>query len=154
MRDTQRRTRKESWKHKGVSPWRPLRRPDWRRPHSSRYRARAADALLSGSITSAAGEKTGRGDGFRQGRRRGPSPPPSTPDDSGNYYFPPLPTGKYRVWAQALTILRPPRARSISPAAKHPGFSRSARLRISSGQLPGDLVIASLPRRGRRTTPA
>ena len=23
-------------------------------------------------------------------------------DESGNYYFPPLPDGKYRVWAQAL----------------------------------------------------
>ena len=28
-------------------------------------------------------------------------------DETGNYYFPPLPNGKYRVWAQALTYNAP-----------------------------------------------
>ena len=33
-----------------------------------------------------------------------PSPPPSTPTKPARYYFPPMPAGKYRVWAQALTF--------------------------------------------------
>src|ERR1700736_6551388 len=65
--------------------------------------ARAADALLSGSVTSAAGEKMG---GVTVSAKAAGSSITTTvyTDEAGNYYFPPLPTGNYRVWAQAVTF--------------------------------------------------
>src|SRR5262245_41017137 len=64
--------------------------------------AARADALLAGTITSAAGEKMG---GVTVSARAEGSPITTSvfTDETGNYYFPPLPDGKYRVWAQALT---------------------------------------------------
>ena len=62
-----------------------------------------ADAHLGGTITSASGEKIG-------GMTVSAKPEGGTitttvfTDDTGDYYFPPLPTGKYRVWAQALSF--------------------------------------------------
>ena len=67
--------------------------------------AQAADAVLSGTITSASGEKMA-------GVTVSAKPEGSTittsvyTDQQGNYYFPPMPAGKYRVWAQALTFER------------------------------------------------
>src|SRR5437879_3100333 len=60
-----------------------------------------ADALLAGSITSAAGEKIG---GVTvSAKAEGSTITTSVyTDESGAYYFPPLPEGKYRVWAQAI----------------------------------------------------
>src|SRR5438094_5709600 len=64
--------------------------------------AACADALLAGTITSAAGEKMG---GVTvSAKAEGATITTSVyTDESGAYYFPPLPEGKYRVWAQALT---------------------------------------------------
>jgi len=61
-----------------------------------------ADALLTGAVTSAAGEKMG---GVTVSAKAEGSPITTSvfTDESGNYYFPLLPSGKYRVWAQALT---------------------------------------------------
>ena len=65
--------------------------------------ASAGDSILSGSISSAAGEKLG-------GVTVSAKPVGGTitttvfTDESGDYYFPPLPAGKYRVWSQALTF--------------------------------------------------
>src|SRR5437588_12542987 len=65
--------------------------------------ASADDPILSGRIGSAAGEKLG-------GVTVSAKPVGGTitttvfSDASGDYYFPALPTGKYRVWAQALTF--------------------------------------------------
>ena len=61
-----------------------------------------ADALLSGTITSPAGEKMG-GVTVSAKAERSPIATSVFTDESGNYYFPPLPDGKYRVWVQALT---------------------------------------------------
>jgi hypothetical protein len=64
--------------------------------------AQAADALLRGTITSAAGEKMG---GVTVSAKPAGGTITTTvfTDEAGNYYFPPLPSGKYRVWAQALS---------------------------------------------------
>ena len=61
----------------------------------------AADAQLSGTITSATGEKLG---GITvSAKQDGTTITTSVyTDESGNYYFPPLPAGKYQIWAQAL----------------------------------------------------
>src|SRR5882762_6948543 len=61
-----------------------------------------ADALLSGTITSAAGQKMG---GVTvSAKADGATITTSVyTDQNGGYYFPPLPPGKYSVWAQALT---------------------------------------------------
>ena len=69
-------------------------RSGWPRP--------AADQLLTGAIASASGQKLGRRARCRPSWKARRSPPASTPTQNGNYYFPPLPDGKYSVWAQAL----------------------------------------------------
>jgi len=60
-----------------------------------------ADALLSGAITSASGEKMG---GVTVSVKADGSTITTSvyTDAAGNYYFPPLPEGNYRVWAQAV----------------------------------------------------
>src|SRR5438874_7900440 len=65
--------------------------------------AASADALLAGTITSASGEKMG---GVTvSAKAEGATITTSVyTDETGNYYFPPLPEGKYRVWAQAVTF--------------------------------------------------
>src|SRR5215467_7774088 len=64
--------------------------------------AHAADVLLSGTIASAAGEKMG---GVTVSAKADASLITTTvyTDEAGGYYFPPLPQGKYKVWAQAVT---------------------------------------------------
>ena len=73
----------------------------------------AADQVLNGAISSAAGEKL---DGVTvSAKKEGSTITTSVyTDESGNYYFPPLPAGKYSVWAQALSF-ETARPRSISP---------------------------------------
>src|SRR4051794_22800229 len=63
----------------------------------------AADALLAGTITSAAGDNMG---GVTvSAKAEGSTITTSVyTDEAGRYYFPALPEGKYRVWAQALTF--------------------------------------------------
>ena len=65
--------------------------------------ALAADQLLSGAIASASGEKLG---GVTVSAKLDGSTITTSvyTDEQGNYYFPPLPAGKYRVWAQALAF--------------------------------------------------
>ena len=57
--------------------------------------------LLTGAITSASGEKLG---GVTVSAKLDGSTITTSvyTDETGNYYFPPLPAGKYQVWAQAL----------------------------------------------------
>src|SRR5437879_9227571 len=63
--------------------------------------AQAADQSLTGAITSASGEKLG---GVTVSAKLDGSTITTSvyTDDAGNYYFPPLAAGKYKVWAQAL----------------------------------------------------
>ena len=62
----------------------------------------AAEALLSGTIKSSSGENMG---GVTVSAKAEGSTITTTvfTDEAGNYYFPPLSTGQYRVWAQALS---------------------------------------------------
>ena len=62
-----------------------------------------ADAVLSGTIKSAAGEALG---GVTVSARADGSNIVTSvfTDAAGNYYFPPLANGKYKVWAQAITF--------------------------------------------------
>src|SRR5215469_14113864 len=71
--------------------------------------AGAADVLLSGAVKSASGEAMG---GVTVSAKSGTITTTVFSDEAGNYYFPPLPAGQYRVWRRRLA-LRPPRARSI-----------------------------------------
>src|SRR5215471_3560847 len=65
--------------------------------------AGAADAVLSGTIKSADGAALGGA--TVSARRDGSNIVTSVfADEGGNYYFPPLSAGKYRVWAQAITF--------------------------------------------------
>src|SRR5436190_24317141 len=65
--------------------------------------ASAADAILSGSVKSATGEAMG---GVMVSAKPAGGTITTTvmTDESGRYYFPPLPTANYRVWANALSF--------------------------------------------------
>ena len=61
-----------------------------------------ADALLSGMIKSSDGKAMG-GVTVSAKPEGGTITTTVFTDEAGNYYFPPLPAGHYRVWAQALS---------------------------------------------------
>src|SRR5260370_7273765 len=63
----------------------------------------AADQILNGAISSPSGEKLG---GVTVSAKQDGSTITTSvyTDEAGNYYFPPLPAGKYQVWAQALSF--------------------------------------------------
>jgi streptogramin lyase len=107
--------------------------------------AARADALLSGTITSAGGEKLS---GVTvSAKKEGSTVTTSVyTDDSGAYYFPPLPEGKYRVWAQALSFERSDAPVELAANAHADlvlkpitDFERQVR------QLPGEMLMAALP---------
>ena len=64
-----------------------------------------ADALLTGAVTSATGEKMSGVTVSAKAEKSTITTSVYT-DESGNYYFPPLANGKYKIWAQALTFHR------------------------------------------------
>jgi streptogramin lyase len=107
--------------------------------------AYAADQLLSGAITSKAGQNL---EGVTvSAKREGSTITTSVyTDTTGNYYFPPLPAGKYNVWAQALgfettkssVTLDAKRRQNLTLA---PMTDAEQRFR----QLPGELMVAALP---------
>src|SRR5207237_4696473 len=86
--------------------------------------AQAADQLLAGSITSASGQKL---EGVTvSAKREGSTITTSVyTDETGNYYFPPLETGKYRVWSQTLGFETSKGVVDIS-AAKQQNFTLAA----------------------------
>ena len=107
--------------------------------------ARAADVLLSGVVASAAGEKMA---GVTVSAKADGSVITTTvyTDEAGAYYFPPLPQGKYRVWAQALSFETAKGDVDLSAAQRQnftlspiKDFERQVR------QLPGDMIYAALP---------
>jgi streptogramin lyase len=102
----------------------------------------AADAILNGAITSAAGEKMG-------GVTVSAKPEGATitttvfTDADGRYFFPPMPGGKYRVWAQAVSFETAKREVDLA-ASKAQDFTLGP-AKDYFRQLPGDLVLAALP---------
>jgi streptogramin lyase len=107
--------------------------------------ALAADQLLTGAISSSAGEKLG---GVTVSAKLDGSTITTSvyTDESGNYYFPPMPAGKYQVWAQALGFETAKGSADLSATAHHnitlaAITDPEARIR----QLPSELLVAALP---------
>ena len=107
--------------------------------------AHAADVLLSGSIKSAAGEKMG---GVTvSAKEDGKTITTSVyTDESGDYVFPPLASGKYRVWAQAVGFETAKNEIDLG-AVKHQDLTLSPikDFERQVEQLPGDMILAGLP---------
>src|SRR5262245_9140546 len=107
--------------------------------------AQAADQLLSGAITSASGEKLG---GVTVSAKLDGSTITTSvySDDAGNYYFPPLPAGKYKVWAQALGFETAKGDVDLSSAKK-----QNLALKAMTDQeqivrqMPGEMLVEALP---------
>src|SRR3979490_1524882 len=107
--------------------------------------AHAADQLLSGAIASRSGQKL---EGVTvSAKLEGSTIATSVyTDAAGVYIFPPLPAGKYRVWAQALGFERSNGAVELSAARRHDftlqEFTDPER---RFRQLPGEMMVAALP---------
>jgi streptogramin lyase len=104
--------------------------------------AQAADAILSGAIAGPGGDKMG---GVTVSAKADGSTITTTvyTDEGGNYYFPPLPAGHYRVWAQAISFATA-NAQVDLAANKAQNFTLSP-LKDYFRQLPGDAIINALP---------
>jgi streptogramin lyase len=105
----------------------------------------AADQLLSGAISSQSGLKL---EGVTvSAKKEGSTITTSVyTDGAGNYFFPPLPQGKYRVWAQALGF-------EIARGTAGPGAAWRQNFTLQEmtdaerrfRQLPGEMMVAALP---------
>src|SRR5215831_12190095 len=107
--------------------------------------AARADALLTGSIASAAGEKMG---GVTVSAKAEGSPITTSvyTDETGAYYFPPLPEGKYRVWAQAIKFQTAKANVELSKTNRQDFVLQTvANNEDWIRQLPGDEFLAALP---------
>lgn len=104
--------------------------------------AQAADHLLAGIVTTSSGEALG---GVTvSAKRQGSNITTSVfTDEQGNYYFPAMPSGGYRVWAQAVTF-GTAKAEVRLTATRHQTFTLKP-LADFVPQLTGDVMIASLP---------
>jgi len=102
----------------------------------------AADTLLSGTIKSAAGEAMG---GVTVSAKADGGSITTTvfTDEAGNYYFPPLPNGKYRVWAQAVSFATAKSSIDLK-SPHHQDFTLKP-MKDYVRQLPGDVLIGALP---------
>jgi virginiamycin B lyase len=107
--------------------------------------AHAADQSLSGAITARSGTRL---EGVTvSAKLEGTTITTSVyTDTAGNYLFPPLPAGKYRVWAQAIGF-----EMSESPvelaAARRRDFTLQEMIDPERRfrQLPGEMMVAALP---------
>jgi streptogramin lyase len=104
--------------------------------------AQAADQRLAGTITSESGETLS---GVTVSAKADGSTITTSvfTDEQGNYYFPPLPEGKYALWAQAVTF-QTGRGKVDLTATRHQDF-KLAPMQDFVRQLTGDVFIASLP---------
>src|ERR1700758_1942784 len=102
--------------------------------------AQAADQVLYGSIASASGQKL---DGVTvSAKREGSTITTSVyTDATGNYYFPPLPAGKYSVWAQALGFEQSKAQVDLTANKRHDlSLKTIGDAELRWRQLPGELV--------------
>ena len=107
--------------------------------------AHAADPILSGAVGARSGQKL---DGVTvSARLEGSTITTSVyTDTGGNYYFPSLPVGKYRVWAQALGFERSTATVDLSAARRHDfTLQEIADAERRFRQLPGEMMVAALP---------
>jgi len=105
----------------------------------------AADQVLTGTISSASGQKL---DGVTVSAKMEGSTITTSiyTDEKGSYYFPPLPAGKYKVWAQALGFETAKSSVDLTTARRQDLVLKEItdperRYR----QLPSEAVIAALP---------
>ncbi len=105
----------------------------------------ASAALLTGAVTAATGEKMG---GVTVSAKAAGSTITTSvyTDDQGNYYFPPMPAGKYQVWAQTLSFEMTKNAVDLAAARRtdlvlKPITDAERRIR----QMPGEMLMAALP---------
>jgi streptogramin lyase len=107
--------------------------------------AQAANVLLTGAIVSASGAKLG-GVTVLAKAQGGTVTTTVYTDATGNYYYPPLPAGKYRVWAQAIGY-RTARSTVDLSANRRQNFklARIADPEQAFRQLPGNTMLAALP---------
>ena len=107
--------------------------------------AAAADVVLSGAVKSATGEAMG---GVTVSAKAEGQTITTTvfTDDAGNFYFPPLPAGGYRLWAQALGF-ETAKAEIDSAATRRADFALRpiADFERQVRQLPGEMLLAALP---------
>jgi len=107
--------------------------------------ARAADELLSGTIKAASGTALG-GVTVSAKPEGGTITTTVFTDESGNYYFPPLPAGKYRVWAQAVSFATATGVVDLAANGRH-DFTLAAMNdpERTFEQLPGNVILSGLP---------
>jgi len=107
--------------------------------------AASADQLLTGSIASATGQKL---DGIQVSAKKAGSTITTSvyTDHNGDYFFPAMSDGKYRVWAQALGFYTAKGELDLT-ATRHQDFKLAAitdaeeRVR----QMPSEMLAAALP---------
>src|SRR5205823_8057672 len=107
--------------------------------------AQAADQLLTGAISSRAGQKL---EGVTvSAKLEGSTITTSVyTDETGRYYFPPMPAGKYRIWAQALGFETAKSSLDLTAGRHHDLVLQemtNPEKRIR--QLPSELLAAALP---------
>jgi streptogramin lyase len=105
----------------------------------------AADVVLTGAIKSPSGEEMA---GVTVSAKAEGQTITTTvfTDEAGSFYFPPLPSGAYRVWAQALGF-ETARAEIDSAATRRADFTLRpiADFERQVRQLPGEMLLAALP---------
>jgi streptogramin lyase len=107
--------------------------------------AQAADHLLSGTIASVSGERLAGA--TVSAKAVGTTITTSVyADEQGAFYFPPLPPGRYSVWAQALAFEMAKDEIDLNAPQRHdlvlaPITDRERQVR----QLPGEMLLAALP---------
>ena len=104
-----------------------------------------ADQLLTGSIASATGQKL---EGVQVSAKKDGSTITTSvyTDQNGDYFFPPLADGKYRVWAQALGFQTATGAVDLT-ATRHQDLKLAAITDAEARyrQLPPEMMVAALP---------
>src|ERR1700722_7040864 len=104
--------------------------------------ALADPAILPGTVTAPAGDKLG---GVTVSAKAAGSTITTTvfSDEDGNYYFPSLPAGKYRVWAQALPFETAAGEVDLKPGGRQDfALSKIEDTERLIRQMPGDLILA------------
>src|SRR3954469_17800242 len=104
--------------------------------------AHAADGILSGSIKSSAGEAMA-GVMVSAKSQGGTITTTGMTDKVGRYYFPPLATGKYRVWANALSFATAKGEIDLGAEKKQDFTLRP--MEDFFRQMPGNAMLAALP---------
>jgi streptogramin lyase len=106
---------------------------------------RAADQVLTGVISSASGQKL---EGVTVSAKMVGSTITTSiyTDEKGAYYFPPLPAGKYKVWAQALGFETAKSSVDLTAGQhQHIVLKEITDPERRYRQLPSEAVIAALP---------